>query len=189
MLTFLQPFTMGHATTLWISLSQGLGKHRVDVSKENLIKMLQCLYAGNILFLFSISFSKLSVLVFYCKIFGVRTYSVKAWRWAVYAIFGLTVAWPFAFLGFAAKQCSPTAKYWDESIPGNCTHMYTYFISGTTTSVFIDIAILTVPLLPLWRLQMRHGRKLAVVVVLLLGYGYVLDSKLYLILRIERAEC
>ena len=141
------------------------------------MRLLLCLYGGNLFFSISITISKISVLVFYGNLFGVRTYSSKAWRWAYYVVFGFTVAWLVTYFPYAIAQCRPVQKYWQSWLPGNCSNMYTFFISSAITSVGIDVAILTIPAFPMWKLELRLRRKLAIAAAILLGYGCVLPFR------------
>ena len=149
----------------------------MELSLDTGVRLLLCLYGGNLFFIVSISLSRVSVLVFYAKLFEVRTYSNKAWRWAYYIIFGFTVAWPVTYFPYAVAQCRPVQKYWQSWLPGSCSNMFTFFISAAITSVAIDVAILTIPALPLWKLDLGLGRKLAIAAVFVLGYGCVVPLR------------
>ena len=153
------------------SAQKGLGQHVHEVIDEQISYLLKLQFAGEILFDISISFSKLSALVFYGKVFRVKSYPSKAWRWTYYIILIVTTAWPFASTLSTILQCQPVQKYWLPSTPGTCSAQLGIFVWSAVSSVVIDIAILIVPLPPIWELHLKTSRKLAIAFVFILGYS------------------
>lgn len=74
--------------------------------------------------------------------------------------------------------CSPVAYYWNKNIPGgkcvpNDTNLQANI--GTAIAALItDLAILTIPMPTLWRLQMHRRQKIAITCVLGVGIMLVL---------------
>ena len=169
----LKPCTIAVAGLTFSGAKNGAGKHVEDLKESEITHLLLLIFAGDILFDLSISFSKISAMFFYGKIFRVRSYPSKAWRWAYYTILGLCFAWPVASIPYAILQCNPVDKFWNYNKPGSCFGQFDSFVSSAISSVIIDLAILIIPIWPIWKLQLKTARKLAIGTVFVLGYSFV----------------
>jgi hypothetical protein len=67
------------------------GKHIEYVNPEAIAPFFQLLYSLQIAYLFSIFFTKLSLLLFYRRVF-----SIPETKWPAYVIAGILVAWLIA---------------------------------------------------------------------------------------------
>jgi hypothetical protein len=111
---------------------------------------------------------KLSILLFYLRLFPGRKFAY----WA-YANMAYTICWGIATWIVNLNVCHPIAYFWDKTIPdGYCKNQA---VSGTingSLSLFGDIMILVLPIPMVWGLQINLRRRLALLGIFLLGTLY-----------------
>lgn len=108
---------------------------------------------------------KLSILLFYLRLFPGRKFAIAA-----YINMGYTICWGIATWIVNLNVCSPIAYFYDKSIPGG--YCKNQAISGTingSLSLLGDICILLLPIPMVWRLQINLRRRLALLGIFLLG--------------------
>ena len=150
----------------------GLGKHITVLEEENpelIFTGLKVLYAAEILFNLSVTFSKTSALLFYVRVFGLRSNPSKLWKYVWWFVTFFAIAWPLANTPFCALQCRPVHKFWDQLAPGKCASTFEIFFSSALSSTLVDLGILILPLPLLWKLQMKTWKKLLVAFVFMIG--------------------
>ena len=113
------------------------------------------------------SIAKASALLFYARIFG-QTHS--RFRYALWVVHGMNVAWLIGILLAVVFECSPIEKAWKPQLPGHCANTRTLWLGSGLPSLIIDIFILLMPLPPLWKLQMKPTRKYLIMGVFICGY-------------------
>lgn len=122
-----------------------------------------------ILYTTSLTFIRMSVVLFYYRIFGThRWYRMSLWIAA-----GIVIAWFVALNCLTLTLCTPIAKQWDYRIPGHCLPFIGAFIDLTISNVLVDLLLLILPLPMLWRLQINLKKKLALIANFVLGYRSV----------------
>lgn len=113
----------------------------------------------------SLTCIKLSILLFYLRLFPSRKFAY----WA-YANMAYTVCWGIASWIVNLNTCHPIAYFYDKTIPnGYCNNQA---ISGTingSLSLFGDVCILVLPIPMVWGLQINLRRRLALLGIFLLG--------------------
>lgn len=126
---------------------------------------MRILFVFVTLYVISAPLIKLSIILFYRRIFGV-TYSI--W-FCVFLSVGYFVSGIIAFM----VCCRPVSYYWTQFTHpdgGKCVYsMYNFYISYAAVNVATDVAILLVPMPIVWKLQMRRTQKLLVCGILLIG--------------------
>ena len=130
---------------------------------------MKILLASECVYDVSITFIRLSVVLFYYRIFG-RDRWFKIHLLITSAIL---IAWFIAFTVLAVFQCVPGARQWDYSIPGHCYRLYGTFVGVTIPNIFVDVLLLVLPLPMFWKLQIKLKKKTALIVNFVLGYRYV----------------
>ncbi|KAM5343669.1 hypothetical protein ACJ41O_012206 [Fusarium nematophilum] len=106
---------------------------------------------------------KISICVALLRICG----TVSIYKWALYAIIGIsTVAGLGSMTGIVAS-CSPPSAFWDPST-GTCNPLVNtfaaYFISAC--SILTDFALAILPAFILWKVQLRRSIKVSVAIIL-----------------------
>ena len=132
----------------------------------------------------SITLIRLSVVLFYYRIFGKdRWFKIALWITSA-----ILIAWFIALTVLAVFQCSPVARQWDYSIPGHCFSLYGTFVGVTISNVFVDVLLLVLPLPMLWKLQIKLKKKIALIANFMLGYRCVVMIKRKIVLETRLAD-
>ncbi|KAI1503409.1 hypothetical protein F5X99DRAFT_375153 [Biscogniauxia marginata] len=110
---------------------------------------------------------KLSVLLFYRRIF-----SISAFRTANNVFLGLTVAWGIAFTLVVAFQCLPVSNIWNKfeiEYGNSCIQVQPFYLALAISDVLLDVSICIMPIQHVRRLQMPLRQRIAVASIFLLG--------------------
>ncbi|TVY92475.1 Satratoxin biosynthesis SC1 cluster protein [Lachnellula willkommii] len=109
-------------------------------------------------------FVKLSLIIFYRRLF-----ITPGFRQVTNILIGMCVAWGLATFIGSSLQCRPLKAYWDLGVEGQCFNT-PEFIKGTqSVNVFLDTAILCLPIKPVWSLHRPWQDRLALSGVFVLG--------------------
>ena len=85
----------------------------------------------------------------------------------------LTILWPIIFFVFALIRCQNDQTQRTDYIENTCATSDVYFVPSAISSVLIDLAILIIPMPPIWKLQLKTGRKIGIAGTFILGYSWV----------------
>ncbi|KAL8735519.1 MAG: hypothetical protein Q9181_002762 [Wetmoreana brouardii] len=166
------------------AFSNGAGKHLARVmatdthKPRQMIRILKSAYAIALLHGPCLGLIKISILLFYRRIFTMhrRTFQVAFYILGTYTLV-LTVVTIFVFM----FQCLPITFFWERAyrlenvepphpIKGHCLpppwHLAPPILILNTIS---DIALLTLPAVGLWKLQLPRAKKIGLFVVFSLG--------------------
>lgn len=147
----------------WVSI--GLGKHIENVPQPH-SQIALVLFITNFIYNTSLSLVKLSVLMFYVRIFQ----TVKLYRMALWIVGFVIVGWWIAIDFVALLSCIPVQKAWNSKVPGHCLDSPHTFLGATITNIIADLLLLIVPIPMLWRLHIGTRRKIGLLVVFIAGY-------------------
>lgn len=87
-------------------------------------------------------FTKVSVLIFYIRIFPTRTFHICVWTIAAIAILYNVAS---VFVNFLS--CNPIAKTWDITITkGTCINRPVFYFANAGLGIFTDFATVLVPM-------------------------------------------
>ncbi|KAI1764515.1 hypothetical protein GGR53DRAFT_530338 [Hypoxylon sp. FL1150] len=134
---------------------------------EQLYVYAKTKYAYQLIGTVGLAVIKLSVLLFYRRIF-----SVRAFRTVNNILIGLTVAWGVAFTFAVAFQCVPVSTFWDKlekDYGDSCVKVQPFYLALAISDLLLDAAIFIVPIPHVQRLQMHWKQKIAVTGIFLLG--------------------
>ncbi|KAI9925416.1 hypothetical protein MW887_005797 [Aspergillus wentii] len=156
---------------LQISVNAGLGQHIDTIPEAHRIIALKWAWVFQLLAIATSCFGKLAIVMFLVQIRG--RHERKPWfllilGWLI-LVFNVTV------FGTILGQCHPVQKLWDDSLPGSCdpgrknNQNYSFFQASFNT--FSDAALATYPMHLFWKLQMRLRLKVAL--SLLMGMGWI----------------
>ncbi|PSN68566.1 hypothetical protein BS50DRAFT_319876 [Corynespora cassiicola Philippines] len=157
-----------YAATIHVSVIHGMGKHLVDISPDDMIKVNEFFYVGQFFLFIAIPVAKTSFAITLIRI------STQEWqRWFLwFVIVTMNVAmWLCGVLLFA--QCQPVEYNWDKTIVGTCWESYVqdnYAIFAAIYSVIVDFTIALFPYLLIRKLQMSFKEKFGVVFAMSLGF-------------------
>ncbi|KAJ5501178.1 hypothetical protein N7453_005995 [Penicillium expansum] len=156
------------ALYIYLAKRGGVGYHLEYVARtpSKLVILQKGLYANQILdFPFTIAPAKISILLFYVRIFPVRKFRIFA-----YILGAVVLGHGIGVLLAAIFQCSPIAYAWDKTIVGgSCFNQQAFFRFVSPPNIITDVLILVMPLPYVWRLHTHIGQKVALTGVFLLG--------------------
>ncbi|KAF1913377.1 hypothetical protein BDU57DRAFT_504528 [Ampelomyces quisqualis] len=155
--------------TVYWATAMGLGHAKEDVPQPALTVDEYArfgLFMAEFLYAMSLGFSKLAILCLYLRLF-----SVSKIQPGIYILQGCTIIWITIRTVMTIFHCVPVEAYWKLNIKGAvCNIDPGKFMFGTTlVHLFLEIAVLLLPVFQVARLQLRLGQKLAVVVMFMFG--------------------
>ena len=115
----------------------------------------------------ALSAIKISILLFYRRLFPVRGLLIAS------SIIGaIVLAWYVVCQVIAIAQCLPIQHYWQRLGPGHCIRSSNFYIVLDSVDLATDLAILVLPIPSIWQIQIRQSRKISLSVVFSLGSMY-----------------
>ncbi|KAF4810481.1 Satratoxin biosynthesis SC1 cluster protein 4 [Colletotrichum tropicale] len=148
-----------------IMATMGFGTHLYDLQSGQLTKILQLLYAAEIVYVFVLLFAKLSLVTFYLRIFTVPRFRMAAYSLIAFLVLGQVV------IGFLTIfSCHPIELFWNKDIhTGGCLDINQLAYANSALAILQDLIILALPIAMLPGLQMNKNKKISVAVIFLLG--------------------
>ncbi|KAF7503657.1 hypothetical protein GJ744_003386 [Endocarpon pusillum] len=159
-------FEIAFTVVLIIAVVDGkVGYHIGSLTTDQIVILTKTYFASEPLWVSANSCIKLSILHLYVRIF-----SVQKFRYAVYAVAALVVAyWASTFIRMFFL-CSPFAFSWDKTIPnGRCIDVAAAYLSATIINLILDVMVIILPMPVLWRLQMPTGKKVGISAIFSIG--------------------
>ena len=122
------------------------------------------LYWAGLIYAPAMALVKVSVLLFYLRIFPNR------WlRCATYLIAGMILAWTIAMELVLAFQCTPVHRAWNQGAAGRCLDMSAVYLGSAIPNVLTDLFIIVLPLPLISRLQMTRAQRFGLYVSFLMA--------------------
>ncbi|KAL7943622.1 hypothetical protein V8C42DRAFT_358892 [Trichoderma barbatum] len=149
---------------------RGIGKHIWNPAVQ-LEEVMKVLWAYEFLYGSVIPLTKISLILFYYRLFH-----VSAFRKVLWFVLFLVVGWWIAIIVVAIAQCQPYDYFWkqyvDPTATGRCINISDFFVGNAAASVATDFMILLTPIPMVWNLQMPVAQRLSVLGIFFLG-GFV----------------
>lgn len=136
----------------------------IQETMPNLPHILKMLVSYELIYVVCISTVKLSVLVFYLRVFV-----NKGLRMATKIALTFVCLWSIGNLLQVFLLCRPFARSYDPTVPGECGDQVASFIAIGAFNIISDIVILGLPLPTVWSLKMTTAAKLGLTGVFLVG--------------------
>ena len=117
--------------------------------------------------------TKLSVLLFYKRVFRGNTFNFAVWT-----MISIVGVWSVAFFFANLLQCYPIWLNWEASgaQATSCIQTNMMYLAQAWTDVLTDMMILSLPIPCIWALQMPPRHKVGVTAIFLLGILTVLSG-------------
>ena len=152
--------------------SQVPKKVKITNMRQQLIFINMSLYTA------SVTAAKISILLFYRRIFWVHESFVRATT-----IIGvISVCWFIVVEATIFSTCQPINAAWDLGINAKCIDFMTFFLGMAIVELLIDVCILCLPIWHVLNLKLELKYKIGVLFIFLLG-GFVCITS---ILRIQK---
>ena len=126
----------------------------------------QCEWATQLLSIGALTFTKLSILLFYRRIFRGPMFEISVW-----ILISIVVIWGISFFFATLLECVPIYQVWTTLYgqPRKCYEYLPMFYATAISNMIIDFLIIALPWPMIWRLQMPTRQKIAVGGIFTLG--------------------
>ncbi|KAH7348200.1 hypothetical protein BKA66DRAFT_477312 [Pyrenochaeta sp. MPI-SDFR-AT-0127] len=146
----------------------GIGRHTIFVSyPEELENLMKLLFWSIIFYNLSLTFTKISILLQYGRIFTVREM-----RLPIHITMALCVAWGITTFFTSVFSCVPVDAYWKitEQANANCVDSKTLWYVNASINILTDLLVATLPVRVIWGLQIPKRQKVALLGILTIGW-------------------
>lgn len=127
-------------------------------------------YICEILYVITIGLVKVSILLFYLRVFPLRPLHLASWTMICYCVAGT-----LAFLLVTIFQCHPIAYIWNKDIKGGtCVNFNAVAWANAAINIQQDLLIIFLPVNALRRLQLNSRKKIGMYAMF--GVGGLLVS-------------
>ncbi|KAK1751006.1 hypothetical protein QBC47DRAFT_351784 [Echria macrotheca] len=159
-------------------LQNGLGHHVCNVPPDQAARFARISFALQRANQPALACIRLSIVIFYMRIFTTRNFRIAA-----HCVNAYTIAWAISTWIVNLTVCTPIAFYYDRTIPGggSCRNQA---VSGSISgglSLLGDILVLALPVPVIWRLRIDTRRRIGIICVFLLGVFVCVASTIRII--------
>ncbi|RYP49976.1 hypothetical protein DL768_004411 [Monosporascus sp. mg162] len=147
---------------------RGLGLDIWFVEYDDITQILYLWYFDAVLYVMSLSLTKISILLFYLTVFPKPSFRL----WA-HALIVANVMYAIVFGCLLAFQCRPVAGAWlawDGEYEARCISLNVIGWSGAAANIALDVATLALPMPELFALSMSRRKKVAIIGMFALGF-------------------
>ncbi|KAJ5345139.1 Integral membrane protein, partial [Penicillium brevicompactum] len=150
-----------------IEAVSGMGMHLADIPPHILERQMKAFWLTIPFYNAAVLCAKASILMQYFRVFP--THRMRVVCWIMISILGIYGTWAVlsAFL-----NCTPVAKFWDDSIQGHCLSKTALWFSNASMHITTDLAILIIPIPALMAVDLPRRQKFALMIMFALG-GFV----------------
>ncbi|KAI7088873.1 hypothetical protein KC356_g2985 [Hortaea werneckii] len=174
-------FTWGTAIATFAAIPDGMDKHMFVLTRPQFNRLWQNLFAYVNIYVIAVSFTKLSIVMFYKRVFQIPKIA-----WGLVAI---VLMYPITVIITICNSCKPLDFFWTQytnpRATGSCIDISTFFFANGIWAACIDVGLLIVPIPLVWKLQMHLRKRLAVVGIFLLA-GFVAVASIVRIIMLQR---
>ncbi|KAH9886786.1 hypothetical protein F4778DRAFT_773890 [Xylariomycetidae sp. FL2044] len=162
-------------TGISVPLSQhGLGLDMWFVSFDDITEILHLYYFDELLYITSLALTKVSILFFYLKVFPKKAFRICTWT-----LIGANVAYALVWDFMLIFQCSPLDgawRSWDGEYEATCISINVIGWSAAAVNIFLDLAVIVLPLPELFRLSMSMKKKFQIMLMFTVGFFITIVS-------------
>ncbi|KAH7117917.1 hypothetical protein B0J11DRAFT_441449 [Dendryphion nanum] len=155
----------------------GSGKHAIFVDLKEASTILKYLYFAILAYCSSITFTKISILLQYRKIF-----STRQMRWPIYIVLGICTAFGLACVISGIFTCIPVDAAWDltKQPTAKCVKVNALYWVNASLNIFTDWLVAILPVKAVLGLQLPKRQKIVLIAILTLGWFVCIVSILRL---------
>ncbi|MCJ1476642.1 hypothetical protein MMC13_005310 [Lambiella insularis] len=165
-----------------VAVHFGFGLHESAARPDAASKWYELLYIFEEFYSPAIATIKLSILLFYARIFPNKNF-----RKQLYAVGAVVIMWWISCQFTTIFECTPIDYFWtaDSGVDGRCIAIQKYFLGQAIPSIITDLVILIIPLPPIWHLNLPTTQRIALSGVFLLG-SFVTFTSIYRLVLLTR---
>ncbi|OAA72086.1 hypothetical protein ISF_01159 [Cordyceps fumosorosea ARSEF 2679] len=150
---------------------EGVGYHVDSVSKHAVHNISKWLLITEIIYIWNLCWTKLSLLMMYYRIFRIPNFKKQVIVVGTFVIcWAITISFLFTFI------CKPIEKLWIPELEGKCVNEVAVWLANAGSTIFSDIVILMLPIPQIWRLNLKKSEKIGLTLVFGLGFFAVFTS-------------
>ncbi|KAI1505266.1 hypothetical protein F5X99DRAFT_430529 [Biscogniauxia marginata] len=154
---------------LSIPLTQhGLGLDIWNVPFDDITEILHIYFFDEMIYIAALSLTKVSILLFYLKLFPKRSFRICTWFLiAANIIYALTYVFLLIF------QCNPIQGawlFWDGEFEAQCLSINVLSWSAAAINILLDLAVIILPLPELFQLSLSLRKKLQIMAMFAVGF-------------------
>ncbi|KAI1095729.1 hypothetical protein F5B19DRAFT_440751 [Rostrohypoxylon terebratum] len=164
---------------IWASMN-GIGKSVFELSPYEIAVNAKLIMASNVCWLLGSVFVKLSILWLYHRLFATKEF--RRWSWPM---IGIVICYGIAFLIVFLTNCIPPDQLWNPQPGGHCRDMQYSDYATVGINLFLDLAILILPMPTLWGLQLPVRKKIMVTVMFSFGFATIVVMLYRIIITIQ----
>ncbi|KAF2183865.1 hypothetical protein K469DRAFT_581164 [Zopfia rhizophila CBS 207.26] len=170
-------FSIAMAVCQILQVHWGNGTHVMFLSLPQAIYILKYLYFSILCYCMSLALTKISILLQYRRIF-----SVKEMRLPIYIVMGICVAYGIVTVVTGIFACIPVDAFWDvrKKPTARCVDEHALWYANGGMTIGTDMLVAALPIKAIWDLQMPRKQKIALLVILTLGWFVCIVSMLRL---------
>lgn len=134
------------------------------------------------LYLGALPLTKISILLFYLKIFPHCNTRVACW-----ILIALNAAYFIVFELVSIFQCKPIEgawRAWDKEFPAKCNNINMQGWMAAALNILLDLGTLIVPLPDVYRLSLSLRKKIQITLMFSIGFLYVDDPLRVLLIKL-----
>ncbi|KAK1516782.1 uncharacterized protein CCOS01_12331 [Colletotrichum costaricense] len=149
----------------------GAGNHVWSFIPQDLTQVFKILYAYTFIYGTACAATKISILLFYQRVFLLSTASSPSFKFSLIAGYVLSIAYPIIIWATMANACRPLSFYWNQFVgeQGKCIDINSFYLALAIINMVNDIIVLLIPIPQILKLQMSGRKKAAVCSIMLLG--------------------
>ncbi|KAL9613402.1 MAG: hypothetical protein Q9167_002050 [Letrouitia subvulpina] len=152
------------SAVVYVGFAHGYGLHRSHLEPLEYQKYMRSLYAFMLLWAVGVTVVKLSILLFYWRVFIVQEFRRRiAFIGAFVLLSGVTLFFTLAF------QCRPVSYFLGTTKNGRCIDQIAFYIAGGVVNIIGDALVWSLPIRQIWQLNVSVSQRVAL--VLLFGLG------------------
>ncbi|KFY36023.1 hypothetical protein V494_05383 [Pseudogymnoascus sp. VKM F-4513 (FW-928)] len=160
--------SIGMAACMIEQVKYGNGRHAALLKLDNFIGILKYLYFSILAYCTALTLTKMSILLQLRRIFGVN----KSMHYATLTMMVVVMAYGIESVTIGIFTCTPVRAYWDLKIQASsrCLPQDKVYYANGGLNIATDLIIATLPIYSVWKLQIDIRQKIALMVVLALGW-------------------
>ncbi|KAE8554123.1 hypothetical protein EYB25_002661 [Talaromyces marneffei] len=155
----------------------GIGADLTEVDTGTIVRFRKIAFASEFFYIFTVGIVKLSLLLYYRRIFVLSLVSPR-FRRMNDIVLGVAGLWMLAFFITTLLQARPISWNWTEV--GSVSNLHDFFICEAVTNIALDLTVLCMPMLIVYRMCMSLRKKILVVGIFGLGFFCVIASAIRL---------
>ncbi|KAI1131524.1 hypothetical protein F5Y10DRAFT_233414 [Nemania abortiva] len=167
----------------FLGLVYGSGTHQADLPPATATMFVKLLWVYMLIWATGVFSVKIGILLFYWRVFQ-RTATFRLGAMIVAFISsGIFLSNFFSF----TFQCFPVQKFWEPDLAGRCINQNAFYLASAIINVFGDVAVLSLPLPIIWKLQASRSKKWSLSFLFLLG-AFVVVASIFRIVAVTQID-